>query len=121
MVLSKFFRWFYNKDEYDKEKWTTPDCLQGTKQLRRKEKSSYKPDDIWTSEEHSLFLKYCPEKRDRCYHAMACDTSCRPHELLSLRIKDVKFKISSIGTQYAERSEERRVGKECRSRWSPYH
>ena len=23
--------------------------------------------------------------------------------------------------EYAERSEERRVGKECRSRWSPYH
>ena len=25
------------------------------------------------------------------------------------------------GIQDAERSEERRVGKECRSRWSPYH
>src|SRR5260370_29551340 len=24
-------------------------------------------------------------------------------------------------TGYLERSEERRVGKECRSRWSPYH
>ena len=24
-------------------------------------------------------------------------------------------------TTYIERSEERRVGKECRSRWSPYH
>ena len=24
-------------------------------------------------------------------------------------------------TRYAIRSEERRVGKECRSRWSPYH
>ena len=24
-------------------------------------------------------------------------------------------------TQVKERSEERRVGKECRSRWSPYH
>ena len=24
-------------------------------------------------------------------------------------------------TRQAERSEERRVGKECRSRWSPYH
>ena len=24
-------------------------------------------------------------------------------------------------TTYAKRSEERRVGKECRSRWSPYH
>ena len=27
------------------------------------------------------------------------------------------FRANSIG----ERSEERRVGKECRSRWSPYH
>src|SRR5690554_1393137 len=25
------------------------------------------------------------------------------------------------GTPHFERSEERRVGKECRSRWSPYH
>ena len=24
-------------------------------------------------------------------------------------------------SNFAERSEERRVGKECRSRWSPYH
>ena len=31
-------------------------------------------------------------------------------------LTDVKY---VIGT--AERSEERRVGKECRSRWSPYH
>ena len=25
------------------------------------------------------------------------------------------------GNDYDDRSEERRVGKECRSRWSPYH
>ena len=25
------------------------------------------------------------------------------------------------GILYRDRSEERRVGKECRSRWSPYH
>src|SRR3989441_13323210 len=25
------------------------------------------------------------------------------------------------GTRWSRRSEERRVGKECRSRWSPYH
>ena len=30
---------------------------------------------------------------------------------------DIVFEIR----QKAERSEERRVGKECRSRWSPYH
>ena len=28
---------------------------------------------------------------------------------------------SDMAFQYASRSEERRVGKECRSRWSPYH
>ena len=26
-----------------------------------------------------------------------------------------------VGSTLGERSEERRVGKECRSRWSPYH
>ena len=26
-----------------------------------------------------------------------------------------------LGEALVERSEERRVGKECRSRWSPYH
>ena len=29
--------------------------------------------------------------------------------------------LPKIYEKYAERSEERRVGKECRSRWSPYH
>ena len=28
---------------------------------------------------------------------------------------------TTLERQVAERSEERRVGKECRSRWSPYH
>src|SRR5256885_7622470 len=29
--------------------------------------------------------------------------------------------LNSVRTQLVTRSEERRVGKECRSRWSPYH
>ena len=33
----------------------------------------------------------------------------------------VGVRLGGIGTGYAGRSEERRVGKECRSRWSPYH
>jgi hypothetical protein len=57
-------------------------CMQGIKQLTRKETSPYKPSDIWTdiwtNKDHALFLKYCPEKRDKCYHAMANDISCRP-------------------------------------------
>src|SRR6478672_9230545 len=90
IILSKFFRCIYNKDEHRKENWITPHCIQRVKPLPRKEKSPYKPSDMWSIEEHALFLKYCPEKRDRCYHAMANDTSCRPHELLSLRIGDIK-------------------------------
>ena len=34
-------------------------------------------------------------------------------------VKSLLKEIEVLGNQY--RSEERRVGKECRSRWSPYH
>src|SRR5256886_17679919 len=33
----------------------------------------------------------------------------------------VAVRSSAIGEDSGDRSEERRVGKECRSRWSPYH
>ena len=106
MILCKFFKWLYNlyqNNEVDQKKWMKPQCMQGIKQFPRKEKSAYKPSDIWTDEDHILFLKYCPDKRDKCYHAMANDTSARPHELLNLKIKDIIFKISSTtGMQYAE-------------------
>ena len=29
--------------------------------------------------------------------------------------------VPTVPVKTSERSEERRVGKECRSRWSPYH
>ena len=32
-----------------------------------------------------------------------------------------KVNVIYVKTFMPERSEERRVGKECRSRWSPYH
>ena len=32
-----------------------------------------------------------------------------------------RAKTDNLVNQYLTRSEERRVGKECRSRWSPYH
>ena len=32
-----------------------------------------------------------------------------------------KLHIRHFSTENDDRSEERRVGKECRSRWSPYH
>jgi len=35
----------------------------------------------------------------------------------TLKLDEAAFR----GQRFAHRSEERRVGKECRSRWSPYH
>jgi integrase/recombinase XerD len=90
VILKKFFNWFNN-----------PYCMQDLKRIKRKEKSTYKPSDLWTQEDDLLFLKYCPSKRDKCYHAMSRDSSCRPSEILRLKIKDVVFKQVG-GRQYAE-------------------
>ena len=35
--------------------------------------------------------------------------------------RDFRVRIQRNGQVLYDRSEERRVGKECRSRWSPYH
>ena len=43
-------------------------------------------------------------------------------EGINSRITEAEEQISDLEHKIAEiRSEERRVGKECRSRWSPYH
>ena len=34
---------------------------------------------------------------------------------------NITFEERQLMSLYNTRSEERRVGKECRSRWSPYH
>jgi integrase len=102
IVLNKFFRWLYNPEEPDHRLRVTPPCMRGVKRLPRKTKSPYEPSDIWDAREHSVFLKYCPSARDRCYHSMACDMSARPHELLNLKISDLHFKLTDEGVQYAE-------------------
>ncbi len=102
IILTKFFRWLYNPDEPDHRNRNTPLCMQGIKRLPRKEKTSYKPADIWESREHVIFLKYCSFSRDRCYHSLANDMSARPNEILNLKIKDIKFRVNEEGIQYAE-------------------
>jgi integrase len=69
--------------------------------LKRKETSTYKPSDLWTQQDDLLFLKYCPTKRERLYHALSRDTSCRPHEITNLKIRDILFKTTGK-SQYAE-------------------
>jgi integrase len=99
--LLRFFKWLHSPD-IEQHKRPKPSVVDNIPQLKRKEKSIYKPSDMWTPEDDLLFLKYCPSKRMKCYHSMAKDTSCRPHELLKLRIRDVTFKIAPDKSQYAE-------------------
>ena len=47
-----------------------------------------------------------------------------PRRVISLLVDNhngVLARVSSLFCRRGFRSEERRVGKECRSRWSPYH
>ncbi len=99
--LIRFFKWLYYPD-LEQNKRPKPMVIENIPQLKRKEKSIYKPTDLWTAEDDSLFLKYCPNARDRCYHAVSRDSAARPHELLKLRIKDVVFKLTPDKKQYAE-------------------
>ena len=42
-------------------------------------------------------------------------------KFLIWKLKEIPSRRQSLLEMIIERSEERRVGKECRSRWSPYH
>jgi integrase len=99
--LAKFFKWLYNPD-VEAGKRQKPAVFENIPSLKRKEQSIYKPTDIWNREEDLLFLRYCPNRRDRCYHAISRDASGRPHEVLGIKVKDIHFRVTPDGKQYAE-------------------
>lgn len=100
IYLLRFFKWLYYPD-IEPDKRPKPSIVENLARLKRKEKSIYKPSDLWTQQDDLLFLKYCPSKRDKCYHAISRDLSCRPHEIFKLKIRDVIFKTTG-NYQYAE-------------------
>src|SRR3989449_9164622 len=63
--------------------------------------------------------------------AMASQTSSNSNNFVLDMVSDVcrvegfnvekNVQAGDSGDHFVDRSEERRVGKECRSRWSPYH
>jgi integrase len=100
MHLLRFFKWLH-APEIEPDKRQKPPVVENIAKLRRKEKSIYRPSDLWTQQDDLLFLKYCPNERDRCYHAISRDLSARPHEIVKLKIKDLSFK-SGGSLQYCE-------------------
>jgi integrase/recombinase XerD len=98
--LLRFFKWLYDP-LLEPGKRHNPEVVRNIPSLKRKELSIYKPSHLWTEQDDFLFLKYCPNKRDRCYHMIARDSSCRPSEILGLKIRDIVFKTTGEH-QYAE-------------------
>ena len=80
------------------------------------------PDTAWCYGNHDLsYFWHCLESG---YSSMASATVQR--KLLELRRTvpedhPIQFVQKIDNVLFSHRSEERRVGKECRSRWSPYH
>ena len=74
------------------------------------------------------FLKYVKEKYPECTTLKRAKRYV--NEWLQMRVDQdlsawtIQAEAKALGKLYGikpDRSEERRVGKECRSRWSPYH
>lgn len=100
MYLFRFLKWLYSPT-LEPSLRPKPSLIENIPKLKRKEVSIYKPSDMWTQNDDLQFLKYCPSKRDKCYHAISRDLSARPKEILKLKIRDIAFKTINT-SQYAE-------------------
>ena len=76
----------------------------------------------------NMFEKYAADReaeQKKIEKAVVADATAdekRTTLSLSLTVSDKKaLKMMALERDTTIRSEERRVGKECRSRWSPYH
>src|SRR2546427_6482620 len=72
--------------------------------------------DLWRSHVWRHHYGVIVPRRDDHAHAVVFSALVLAQQRKLLGIKEIGMRI-----EHAQRSEERRVGKECRSRWSPYH
>ena len=72
--------------------------------------------DFTPTEEMLFDLRKKEKSLEECAEIMHVSTKTAGR----INVK-MQHKILKVTGQHFTRSEERRVGKECRSRWSPYH
>ena len=67
---------------------------------------------------HSLLRRFLPQGPAKEIFTWSVTPTLGP---VHMDLLVVSITLGPIGLDVSLRSEERRVGKECRSRWSPYH
>jgi len=101
VTLNRFFKWFYYP-QLEPLKRPKPKPMQNVGKLRRKEKTIYKDSDLWLDPDcNSVFFRHVTSVRDRAFHAIMLDTSCRPKELIGAKIKDLEFKDKGYNQKFA--------------------
>ena len=81
--------------------------------------TTHRPSSDSTVGDHSRNLKFSTHHQDQSMESSSNEGE-RSASTYPCRSRAEAFKRTGLMESYS-RSEERRVGKECRSRWSPYH
>jgi integrase len=101
VTINRFFKWLYYP-QLEPPKRPKPEPMQNVGKLRRKEKTIYKDSDLWQDPDcNRIIFKYVTSVRDRAFHALMLDTSCRPKELIGAKIKDLEFKDKGYNQKFA--------------------
>src|SRR2546430_13718898 len=76
----------------------------------------------WSSDVCSSDLHLGHHELVFVFTALREEVAAGVHEIArAIELTDVPGRFAAHAIDATHRSEERRVGKECRSRWSPYH
>lgn len=85
VVIKRFWKWLSGDENYPSEvKWIKASCKQ-------RNKIAIRPEDILTADEISAMVENCPTVRDKAMLLTLFESGMRPGELLTMRIKNVKF------------------------------
>jgi hypothetical protein len=79
-IFRKFFKWLTQPNK-KRELREMPEVMALISKKKRLEETCYTANDIWRTEHVDVFLRYCPDSRDRAFVAMSAeDTGARPME-----------------------------------------
>ncbi|AAT42947.1 site-specific integrase [Picrophilus oshimae] len=84
VTLKKFYKWLLGNNK------TYPECVDWIK-FNSRPSHEVKPESLITVEEEKKLINACRNSRDRALISLLYDSGCRISELLTMKIKDLRF------------------------------